>query len=92
MAGFQVSTEAAPTRVVSTTTVPLFQHVAAGLFLDDLYYRLNTVMLYGAESVMDGADNPRPQLANADLGTGKRSLKADLQDAGACHAVDQLRH
>jgi hypothetical protein len=37
----------APTRVVSTTTVPLFQHVAAGLFLHDLYYQLNTVMCPG---------------------------------------------
>ena len=40
----------APTRVLSTTTVPLFQRVAAGLFLDALYYRLNTVMLYGADA------------------------------------------
>src|SRR5438309_5522942 len=38
-------TAVAPTRVISTTTVPLFQHVTAGLFLDALYYRLNTVML-----------------------------------------------
>jgi hypothetical protein len=65
----------APTRVVSTTTVPLFQRVAAGLFLHDLYYQLNTVMLYGAEGVTDGADNPRPHTAKADLGTGTRSLK-----------------
>ena len=36
--------EARP-RVVSTTTVPLFQRVAAGLFLDALYYSLNTVTL-----------------------------------------------
>jgi sigma-54-interacting transcriptional regulator len=52
-----------PIRVVSTTTVPLFQRVAAGLFLDDLYYQLNTVILYAAEGVSDGADNPPPQLA-----------------------------
>jgi hypothetical protein len=32
-------------RVISTTTVPLFQLVSAGLFLDGLYYRLNTVTL-----------------------------------------------
>ena len=37
----------ARTRVVSTTTVSLFERVAAGLFLDTLYYRLNTVMLCG---------------------------------------------
>jgi len=32
-------------RIVSTTTLPLFQLVAAGLFLEALYYRLNTVLL-----------------------------------------------
>lgn len=37
----------ARTRLVSTTTVPLFQRVAAGLFLDTLYYHLNTVTLSG---------------------------------------------
>lgn len=36
--------EARP-RVVSTTTIPLFERVAAGLFLDALYYSLNTVTL-----------------------------------------------
>ncbi len=35
----------ARTRVVSTTTVPLFALVAAGLFVDALYYRLNTLLL-----------------------------------------------
>jgi hypothetical protein len=40
----------ARTRVVSTTTVPLFERVSAGLFLDTLYYRLNAVMLYGPDS------------------------------------------
>lgn len=50
------------TRVVSTTTVPLFQRVAAGLFLDVLYYRLNTVLLDGTDArVTDGDDYPRPQ-------------------------------
>jgi len=39
----------ARTRVVSTTTVPLFQRVTAGLFLDTLYYRLNTVTLGGVD-------------------------------------------
>src|SRR5438132_1408034 len=53
-------TAVAPTRVISTTTVPLFQHVTAGLFLDALYYRLNTVMLCGADALLvtDGADRP----------------------------------
>ena len=32
------------TWVVSTTTVPLFQRVAAGLFSEVLYYRLNTLL------------------------------------------------
>jgi hypothetical protein len=32
-------------RVVSTTTLPLFQLVVAGLFREALYYRLNTVLL-----------------------------------------------
>ena len=41
---------AARTRVVSTTTVPLFQRVTAGLFLDTLYYQLNTVTLGGVEN------------------------------------------
>jgi len=36
---------ARPTCVVSTTSVPLFELVEAGLFLDELYYRLNTVFL-----------------------------------------------
>jgi hypothetical protein len=63
----------APTRVVSTTTVPLFERVAAGLFLDALYYRLNTLMLHGAP---DGADHPHPHPAKANLGTGAHSLKA----------------
>src|SRR5579864_98779 len=27
--------------IVSTTTVPLFPRIAAGLFLEELYYRLN---------------------------------------------------
>jgi len=36
---------AAPVRIVSTTTVPLFELVEAGLFPDVLYYRLNTVLL-----------------------------------------------
>lgn len=31
--------------VVSTTSVPLFQMVTAGLFFDSLYYRLNTLVL-----------------------------------------------
>ena len=38
------------TRVVSTTTVPLFQRVTAGRFLDVLYYRLNTVLLDGTHT------------------------------------------
>jgi hypothetical protein len=67
----------AQARVVSTTTVPLFQHVTAGLFLDALYYRLNTVMLWGADTrVTADIDSPRPQQAKADLGTGERSLNA----------------
>ena len=36
---------AAPVRIVSTTSVPLFELVEAGLFPDVLYYRLNTVLL-----------------------------------------------
>ncbi len=46
------------TRVVSTTTVPLFQRVTAGRFLDVLYYRLNTVLLDGTHTRVtdDGAD------------------------------------
>jgi hypothetical protein len=52
----------APTRVVSTTTVPLFQRVAAGLFLDALYYRLNTVMLHGAN---DRLSRPGPERSPA---------------------------
>jgi transcriptional regulator of acetoin/glycerol metabolism len=39
------STTVASPRVVSTTTGSLFQRVADGLFLEALYYRLNTVML-----------------------------------------------
>jgi len=31
------------TRVVSTATLPLFQHVEAGLFMEGLYYRLNVL-------------------------------------------------
>jgi hypothetical protein len=31
----------APVRVVSTSAVPLFERVTAGLFLDILYYRMN---------------------------------------------------
>jgi hypothetical protein len=66
----------APTRVVSTTTVPLFQRVAAGLFLGALYYRLNTVTLYGADApVTNGTDRLRPDPAKADLGTGPHSPK-----------------
>lgn len=34
----------APLRVVSTAGAPLFERVAAGLFLDELYYRLNVVI------------------------------------------------
>jgi hypothetical protein len=60
----------APTHVVSTTTVPLFPRVTAGLFLDVLYYRLNTVMLSGANAgVTVDADYPRPQPAKADVRT-----------------------
>jgi hypothetical protein len=35
----------APHRVLSTTAVPLFELVTAGLFLEVLYYRLNTVLV-----------------------------------------------
>lgn len=35
--------------VVSTTTVPLYQRVTAGLFHDVLYYRLNSLMLSVSE-------------------------------------------
>lgn len=43
-------------RVVSTTTAPLFQRVASGLFLDTLYYRLNMIVLDGLDAtVLDGA-------------------------------------
>jgi hypothetical protein len=33
------------TQVVSTTNAPLFPRVVAGLFLEELYYRLNTLVL-----------------------------------------------
>jgi hypothetical protein len=33
------------TQVVSTTNAPLFPRVVAGLFLEGLYYRLNTLVL-----------------------------------------------
>jgi hypothetical protein len=51
-------TACAAIRVVSTTTQPLFPRVAAGVFLDELYYRLNTVMFNGADVglVAAGAD------------------------------------
>ena len=35
-------------QVVSTTTVPLLPRIAAGLFLDELYYRLNILVLRAA--------------------------------------------
>ena len=35
--------ESVQTRVVSTATVPLFQLVEAGLFMEVLYYRLNVL-------------------------------------------------
>jgi len=35
----------APQRVLATTAVPLFELVTAGLFLEVLYYRLNTVLV-----------------------------------------------
>jgi sigma-54-interacting transcriptional regulator len=57
----------AQTRVISTTTVPLFQHVTAGLFLDALYYRLNTVMLSGADTWVTDDVDCRPRLAEEDL-------------------------
>src|SRR5215831_3765120 len=34
-----------PLRVLATTAVPLFELVTAGLFLELLYYRLNTVLV-----------------------------------------------
>jgi len=34
-----------PQRVLATTAVPLFELVTAGLFLEVLYYRLNTVLV-----------------------------------------------
>ena len=42
-------------QVVSTTTVPLFPRIAAGLFLEELYYRLNILVLR-APVVTDRAD------------------------------------
>ena len=35
-----------PVQVVSTTTQPLFPFVACGVFDEQLYYRLNTVLLH----------------------------------------------
>ena len=32
-------------RVIATSTVPFFTRVESGLFLDDLYYRLNTITI-----------------------------------------------
>ena len=63
--------------MTSTTSVPLFERVAAGLFLDALYYRLNTVMSDGADArSTDGANYPTPQPAQADLGTDLRFKQA----------------
>lgn len=53
-------------RVVSTTTAPLFQRVACGLFLDTLYYRLNMLMFDGADAgALDVAGLQRPHAARA---------------------------
>lgn len=46
------------TRVVSTATVPLFQLVEAGLFMERLYYRLN--VLTWATTVGPLRGRPRP--------------------------------
>lgn len=37
-------------RVVSTTSIPLVERVTAGLFLEGLYYRLNTMVLAAADA------------------------------------------
>jgi DNA-binding NtrC family response regulator len=50
----------APPRVVSTTSVPLFEHVRAGEFLEELYYRLNTVMVEPASGIDVAAGSSRP--------------------------------
>jgi hypothetical protein len=46
------------TRVVSTATVPLFQLVEAGLFMEVLYYRLN--VLTWATKIGPARGRPRP--------------------------------
>jgi transcriptional regulator of acetoin/glycerol metabolism len=43
------------TRVVSTTSASLYARVEAGLFLEKLYYRLNTVTMNVADSTRTGA-------------------------------------
>ena len=59
------------TPVVSTTPVPLFQRMVAGLFLDVLYYRLNTVVLDARATA--GPDLPHPHPAKADLRAERRA-------------------
>jgi hypothetical protein len=39
-------------RVVSTTSISLVDRVSAGLFLDALYYRLNTMVLAAADAAV----------------------------------------
>jgi hypothetical protein len=67
----------AGTRVVATTTVPLFERVAAGTFLDCLYYRLNTVKIdAGNQTFIAGADGrlrPRRKALGADQPDHKAS-------------------
>jgi hypothetical protein len=58
-----------PPQVVSTATVPLFPRIAAGLFLEELYYRLNTLVLF-APVVTDRADRGHLSAANPSRASG----------------------
>jgi len=47
---------ARPAQVIATSSIAVFPLVRQGLFLEDLYYRLNTVLLDVREWRMDGED------------------------------------
>jgi hypothetical protein len=50
-------------QVVSTTTVSLFHRIATGLFLEELYYRLNILVLR-AQAITDRADRGYVSIAS----------------------------